>query len=356
MKKFNIILFTVITITAGIIAGALIFSLLWTDPETPGFLDAGEENPIESNPAEAPAENVVRREKGLKANYSLTNGQKYYKQLVDESDKNVLLIGEDATSGNWDTIIIASVSEKNKKIQIINIPRDIYMDYSEEVLEQLREKSPKLYEAKGFQKINAAHSVGARIGYEAGKGYFGDSHIDFLADLIEEVFDIPIDDYAYVNTKGFRDIVDLFGGVEIDVPIRMKYDDPMQDLHIDLQPGLQHLNGEQAEGFVRFRQGYDKNGEFKNYSDQFRKENQNKFIEAFFKQHVTLKNLGKVDDLTKLLSKNVRTSVGNVKNIANYVNLLRKALNGNYVQESTVIECLDAKKIDGVFFDILKTK
>jgi LCP family protein required for cell wall assembly len=355
MKKNSTILYAVITIVAGIIAGVLIFNLVWTDQDKPDFSDTGEVIAGGSEQQESSAGNT-QRGKGLKANYKITNGQKYYTSLVDREDKNVLVVGEDASSGNWDTIMIASVSDKNKIIQVINIPRDIYIDYSEEVLSQLREKSPKLYEAKGFQKINAAHSVGARIGYEDNQGSFGDSNIDFLADLIEEVFQIPIDDYAYVNTKGFKEIVDLFGGVDLEVPIRMKYDDPVQDLHIDLQPGMQHLNAEQAEGFVRFRQGYDKNGKFQNYGEQLRKENQNRFIEAFFKQHVTLKNLGKVSELTKLVSKNVRTSVGNVKAVAFYVNMLRKALSGEYVQKSLVIECPDAKKINGVFFDILRTE
>lgn len=355
MNKKGIILIIAIAIAAGIITGVVLFSLMWTEQDTSAYTDP--DDPITQTDEPQGTEVVIpQRERGLKAEYKITNGQKYYMPLVDEEDKNVLLVGEDATSGNWDTIIIASVSEKNKRIRVMNIPRDIYIDYSEEVLNQLREKSPKFYEAKGFQKINAAHSVGAKIGYEEGKGYFADSHFDFLADLIKEVFDIRIDDYAYVNTKGFRDIVDLFGGVDIEVPIRMKYDDPVQNLHIDLQPGMQHLNAEQAEGFVRFRQGYDKNGVFQNYGEQLRKENQNKFIEAFFKQHVTLKNLDKIDDLTKLVSKNVRTSVGNVKTIASYVNLLRKALNGEYVQESLIIECADPKKIDGVFFDILRTE
>jgi LCP family protein required for cell wall assembly len=355
MNKKRIILLVTIAVAAGIITGVLLFNIMWTEQDTSGYTEA--EEPIIQKDEPQNIEVVLpQREKGLKADFKITNGQKYYTSLVDDDDVNVLLVGEDATSGNWDTIIIASVSEKNKTIKIMNIPRDIYIDYSEEVLNQLREKSPKLYEAKGFQKINAAHSVGAKIGYEEGKGYFADSHFDFLADLIKEIFDIQIDDYAYVNTKGFRDIIDLFGGVYIDVPLRMKYDDPEQNLHIDLQPGPQLLNAEQAEGFVRFRQGYDKNGVFQNYGEQLRKENQNKFIEAFFKQHVTLKNLNKIDDLTKLISKNVRTSVGNVKTIASYVNLLRKALNGEYVQESLIIECSDPKKIDGVFFDILRTK
>ena len=61
---------------------------------------------------------LPQREKGLKADFKITNGQKYYTSLVDDDDVNVLLVGEDATSGNWDTIIIASVSEKNKTIKI----------------------------------------------------------------------------------------------------------------------------------------------------------------------------------------------------------------------------------------------
>ena len=51
-------------------------------------------------------------------------------------------------------------------------------------------------------------------------------------------------------------IVDALGGVEVDVPYRMKYSDPYQNLYIDLQPGLQTLNGNKAEQFIRFRADY----------------------------------------------------------------------------------------------------
>lgn len=356
MKTTRIIIYAVIAIVTGILAGFVISSAIWKDQEPFGNdIQTGEEVWGE-NKGNEPGQDIRNREEIDQAVFKLTKGQRYYKSLVEKGDKNVLLVGEDASSGNYDTIIVASISDKNKMLRIFNFPRDIYIDYSDEVLNQLKEMSPKLYEAKGFQKINAAHSVGARIKYEDNNGKFGDSNFDFLADLIEEVFQIPIDDYAYINTKGFREVVDLFGGVTIKVPIRMKYDDPVQDLHIDLEPGLQHLNGLQAEGFVRFRQGYDEKGEFKQYSDQFRKENQNEFIKAFFKQHVTLKNLGKVDELTALLGKNIKTSVKGVKSIASYTNMLGKALTGKYEQESIVIECPETKRIDGVYFDVIRTK
>ena len=73
---------------------------------------------------------------------------------------------------------------------------------------------------------------------------------------IEDVFRITIDYYAIMNLNGFVNIIDALGGVEMDVPTRMYYKDPAQNLTIDLQPGLQTLTGAQAEQFVRFRKGY----------------------------------------------------------------------------------------------------
>lgn len=358
MKKNTIIIYAVIAVVAGILSGMLISLIIWKDksPNIISDLFLSEDKTYVTDKDGDPIVRVKGGQKATAADYNITNGQRYYTSIVDKKSKNILLIGEDAYSGSFDTIIIATISEKDKKIRLVNFLRDIYIDYSDDVLDLLKEKSPKLYEAKGFQKINAAHIVGARIKYENDSGKFGDSNIDFLSDLIEEVFQIPISDYAYVNTKGFREIVDLFEGIDINVPLRMKYDDPLQNLHIDLYPGMQHLNGDQAEGFVRFRQGYDKNGVFKNYSDQFRKENQNEFLKAFFKQHITVKNLGKVDELSKLMSKNVKTSINSVKNIAAYANLMRKAIMGKYMQDSIIVECPDTKNINGVYFDIIRSK
>ena len=354
-KGRSVLLYSIIAVIAGVLSGILVSSFIWKNEKVPSFKNIFSIDKSESDSSGEKPEPTENRDNGVQAEYEITKGQMYYTKLVDDSDKNILLVGEDATSGNYDTIIIASVSDGNKTIRLINFPRDIYVDYSDDVLNQLREKSPKLYGAKGFQKINAAHTVGSRIEYENDMGKFGISDIDFLADIIEEVFMIRVDDYAYVNTKGFRDIVDLFGGVEINVPVRMKYDDPTQDLYIDLQPGLQKLNGEQSEWFVRFRQGYDNNGVFRNYSDEFRKENQNEFLKAFFKQHVNLKNIGKIDELNKLIGDNVRTSIIGVQKITEYMNLLRKMLNRNYDQQSQIIECFD-KNIDGVYFKVIRTE
>jgi LCP family protein required for cell wall assembly len=355
MKKKLIVLYAVIAVGAGILTGLSISHMFFSDQEAPIKPGVIDENIVGENKQN---DNKPNKNEGnaIDIDHNITNKQRYYKPLVSNATRNVLLIGEDAYSGNYDTIIIASISEKDKKVQLFNFPRDIYIDYSQEVLSKLEQMSPKLYTAKGFQKINAAPNVGASIKYKSDEGRFGNSRADFLADLIEELFGITIHDYAYVNTKGFREVVDLFGGVEINVPIRMKYDDPMQDLYIDLEKGIQRLNGEQAEWFVRFRQGYNEKGEFKNYSDTFRKENQNEFLKAFFKQHVNVKNVGKIDELVKLLGNNIKTSVDNIKDITFYANMLGKALTGKYDLESSIIECLDAKMINGVYFDIIRSE
>ena len=64
---------------------------------------------------------------------------------------------------------------------------------------------------------------------------------------------VPIDRYVRVTTGAFRELVDLVGGVDVFVPERMSYQDNTQNLHIDLAPGWQTLNGEKAEQFARFR-------------------------------------------------------------------------------------------------------
>jgi anionic cell wall polymer biosynthesis LytR-Cps2A-Psr (LCP) family protein len=74
------------------------------------------------------------------------------------------------------------------------------------------------------------------------------------------------------SIKGFQEIVDAMGGVEIDVEKRMKYRDRSQQLDIDLHPGLQLLNGRQAMGYVRFR--HDARG------DLARIERQQKFLKS----------------------------------------------------------------------------
>ena len=129
-----------------------------------------------------------------------------------------------------------------------------------------------------------------------------------LINQVENMLDVKIDYYLVFDANMLKDMVDAIGGVEVDVPIRMKYDDGSQDLHIDLQPGVQVLNGEQAEGFVRFRHNNDMTVGYP-LGDVQRTEVQQNFIKAFISQALSAKNITKAPDLINIALKNTDTNL-----------------------------------------------
>ncbi len=82
-----------------------------------------------------------------------------------------------------------------------------------------------------------------------------------VIDTIRSELSVPITYYAKIKIDLIRDLVDSVGGLTIDVPMDMKYDDPYKDLHIDLKKGKsQALNGEQVCGLLQFRRSNDGTG------------------------------------------------------------------------------------------------
>jgi len=265
---------------------------------------------------------------------TITDNQHYVETLVTEDSTNILICAPDPSAWNMDTILIASISPSSGKVSLISLPRDIYISYSDSLEAALEEVKPGLIDQPGMRKINAAHSIGDKLKYKEGIGRFDRPYLEFLADLLEEVFAIHIDDYVYLQTKGFRRIVDYFGGVTVNVPVRMFYEDPTQELLIDIQPGSQHLDGMQAEGFVRFRQGFADDGTFHNYGDLFRKENQTRFFKAFLQQHLTLGNLTRLSDISEFVGRNIITSIKGWDRIVGYGALAERVLTGDFPIEA----------------------
>lgn len=294
------------------------------------------------------ADSIRSRRKDTDKPYNLTNNQRYAKELVDEDNINILVIGPDATSSNYDTLLIASLDDENNIIKLINLPRDIYIDYSDKFKSDLKKVWSSYAKSKGIYKINAAHLLGKKVNYLGGKGRFGNPEYDFTADLIEEVFGIYIDDYVYVKPSSFRKVVDYFGGVEIDVPYLMKYSDPTQNLEINIKKGLQTLNGKDAEGFVRYRQGTDEKGKHKSIGDIERKNNQVAFVKAFVEQHMNLKNLGKIITIFNDLNSYIETSV-NAREAGEYGKIAEILYKNKFTQDSEEIECKDVT-IDGIYY------
>lgn len=126
-------------------------------------------------------------------------------------------------AGRTDTLLLVRLNPQDQTLRVMSIPRDT------------RVQIP----GHGMDKINQANVEGGP---------------ELVAQTIaDNLGNVQIDRYIRVNTTAFREIVDLIGGIEVDVPKRMEYTDQTQGLYIDLYPGWQTLSGDQAEQFARFR-------------------------------------------------------------------------------------------------------
>jgi polyisoprenyl-teichoic acid--peptidoglycan teichoic acid transferase len=127
-------------------------------------------------------------------------------------------------NGRADTILLTNFAPQGKaSLQVLAIPRDTQVAIA----------------GYGRDKVNAANVYGgAKLATQTISNFLGG---------------VRIDRYVRLDTQALVSFIDAIGGVEIDVPKRMKYQDKTQKLEIDLYPGKQTLNGKQAEGLIRFR-------------------------------------------------------------------------------------------------------
>ena len=95
-------------------------------------------------------------------------------------------------------------------------------------------------------------------------------------------------------------MIDALGGVDFDVPQNMNYDDPVQDLHIHLKKGFQHLDGDKAEQLVRFRRY--PTGDIK------RVEVQQDFMKALADQKLNPTIIASLPELFNVWTENIRMS------------------------------------------------
>lgn len=172
---------------------------------------------------------------------------------------------------NTDTLMLVYFEPAAGKLNIMQIPRDTYV----------------ISTGGKSKKINAA--------YAYGRG-------DGLKKTIASTFGIAVDNYVVISTEAFRDVVDAIGGVTVDVPIDMNYDDPAQNLSIHLKKGEQLLDGNKAEQFVRFRKGYAN-------QDLGRMDAQKIFMSAFAKKMFSIDGITKIPAIINQVFKNIRTDM-----------------------------------------------
>lgn len=187
------------------------------------------------------------------------------------SKVTVLIVGADERPeygdvGRSDTMILLFLNPRTKQAALLSIPRDLLV----------------YIPGHGTNKINASFSLGG---------------MELVRETVEGLLEIDIDYTAKADFGGFVDIVDMLGGVDLEVPDvegrgrGMNYDDNWGKLHIHLKPGLQHLDGEQAMGFVRYRRGD---------SDFKRSERQHQFLRAMVEQKL---KVSKIPQLVRVTPK-----------------------------------------------------
>lgn len=203
---------------------------------------------------------------------------------------NVLVVGRDAAASNTDVLMLVSFDASKGKVGIMQIPRDSY------VVDSINKDKTK--------RVNAVYALASNKAYD--DGLSGDKRqryaLDYLCDVVSDTFGIPVDRYVYVDLKAFREIVDIIGGVTVDVPADMDYDDPEQNLHIHLKKGRRKLDGKQAEGFVRFRSGYLE-------GDLGRLDAQKLFLSAMMDQLLSAETVGKIPQLMNSVYSHVVTDL-----------------------------------------------
>ena len=153
----------------------------------------------------------------------LPNGREVYNVLLIGSDRR-----NDSWNGNSDVMIVMSVNAGSKKLSLTSFMRDLYADIP----------------GYGVHKLNYAYAAGGA---------------KTLMETLEDNYELPIDNYAVVDFETMAKVVDLVGGVEIEVSdaeckVLNDYLTSMNAADDYLPGGGSYvLNGNQAVAYMRIR-------------------------------------------------------------------------------------------------------
>ena len=199
---------------------------------------------------------------------------------------NLMLIGRDYDYNNSDQVLksharsdmlmVARVDFAHNAIRILSIPRDTGANIPN----------------YGVQKINSANELGGPQLTEV---------------TVQQNLGIASDHYVSLDFSGFVKAIDRIGGVDCTVDKKMDYDDNWGHLHIHLTPGYQHLDGEQAMGFVRFRH---------TDSDIIRTQRQQALLASLKQKLMQPQTLALIPSLLDLINENVDSDLSAGQKVA----------------------------------------
>ena len=198
------------------------------------------------------------------------------KVLASEANKPELIKnGYEPTvnslSGLTDSMLLVRFDPQTRKMTILSIPRDTKVTLP----------------GHGTVKINEANQDGGA---------------SLAAQTVSELLQgTKIDRYITINTLGLIKLIDIVGGVTVDIPKDIRYKDDTQHLYIDFKAGVRHLNGIESEQYLRFR--HDELG------DIGRIQRQQMFMRALAEQVLNPKIVLKVPEILSLIQSHVDTNL-----------------------------------------------
>lgn len=231
---------------------------------------------------------------------------------------NVLIVGKDynrdsrgmpyTKNARADTIMLLSLDLSRRRAAAISVPRDTY--------------------------VVAPDGIGGKI-----NGTFSRGGVELLKQTLERTFDLTIDHHVIIKDTAIRNIVDALGGVWVETIDEMHYDDNWGNLHIHLPKGRQFINGEQAVGFVRFREvntyRLDRWGRripiypvrhSKEEGDIRRTERQQQLLRAMAQQATTPQNLLRLEAIVNVIFQEIETDLSRPQVMALGVRFARSGL------------------------------
>lgn len=210
---------------------------------------------------------------------------------------NILLLGIDDGDQNnagrrSDAIIVASVNNETGFINLLSVPRDTKVN---------------IPGRKTEEKINQAY-------------YYGG--VQLSVRTVEELLQIPIQQYVVIDMKVFSEIIDQLGGIYFYIERDMDYEDPYAALAIHLKRGYQYLSGNEAANYIRYRSD--------ELGDIGRVQRQQKFMKALYAEVFKLDTLAELPKLWEIVNRRLTTSFS-VLDAAHLAKSLRKC-DSNFIK------------------------
>lgn len=207
----------------------------------------------------------------------------FYEVFQSKDRANLLLLG--VNDGMTDTLMLASYDMVNQYIDLVSIPRDTFY-YRDG------------YSNYAFNKINSIYHS---------------EDVAAVAEAVSEIlYGMPIHYYAIVEYEDIRKVMDVIGGVKVNIPFYMKYMDTTKgkELYIDIPAGEQTIDSSNVIEFLRFRKtnpAFARQG-YKSYEagDIQRIKTQQDFVKAVLRECLKLGNL---KDVAKVSLQNVESDL-----------------------------------------------